>query len=1290
MAFFKPKVKEGDLFQDDNVKSDRTRGDKKQITRKRMYIESLILFGVIFFLVYVIVSAIVGLVWAVIQSLLANEEFLHKLAPHAEAMSFKEGRHGMMFHFPQLILPFLVALGVGLFFTIIKMRYDRRRIATTDQSDVQTHKGDRKILSTDEVTTRFEPFPDRGAHSRSVSPTAIISHIFLKNSSRLGTVMLYERNEDGSYKHDANGKLIEKKYPMIDESDQPQIYDEALGIKNKKEQVAYDPFKVPYKKDEKGKPISLGDFIKKDWYIPPYENQRPTGAFLVETGAVNSFVIAITRGNKGQLAVNNSIDNLSRESDPQNMFVNDPKGELFAAFHQLLENRGYEVVVLNLLNYSMTHQFNVLGPGISNARIGDLDKMETQLSTIINTFFPVEGDDPFWGQAQQALVRMIIFAMIDYYIEEEREYIRLSVDREDLDEASMSRDLDNKWRHVTMYNAYQMLTVMSRKEVWFNEEAVRTGKMYQNGKLISQRELANKEIMEEQYDLPPSEQVTQLTAFFKLMSLMPDNKMRTMTLQQNDAMKLMADSEKTRATVYGIALVAMLFFTRRPITAITSASPHQSLDPLSLPFPRRLRFKFNIDYIHKFNLKGQQLIFESFRDPEMTDKIEDGDDFEHRTRVDELGWVEYRFKGIYDEYDVEHAFDGSEVKIPRPIYIKMTMLSANGLVMDRFYFEFKRGYAKTADGKQFLGNPRTGERIEKDGTLYVGQMVDGTFKRTQDFVDLGDGHRVLPIEQTDPVYNVKPKAIFSITPPHLLDYVKIIIVMVSVLFDTGVGESYVTKASGKPLYKTRYILDELGNLQYNGNGIPGFQTKLSIGLGQGQEFLMVLQTLQQLRDVYGDSIDKIVSSNTAVLMYLISNDMDMLEDLSKIAGSTHVARQTGKTYSKKHGAVELIDENISYNVQENEERLFTVDELMSFTNGEAMVLTAVTRQGNSGEAVRPNPVHDTKDRLLPMAWALHKDGHNSNKFKTEFSNAEVATSVVDNDVIDDMPNFSEMYEKRLIQASLVNEATEQYQKHMNVSEDELLMMDNDSVANEIMKRISSIMNGSSSGLTDQEYESDDVQDRMKEFANFEDQRKKSAKETVPKEDQKHQGTLLDSKKERTKDQEAMQKPRYFNLISYEDLKNGQEVKNTMTKALAKTVKNLRSHLNDNLYHIDTVQEQDVNGEMSDVNYVVSNEGNHKVARLGVDDSAKGLGAKQGKWTVEDDFITMLRNIADNGNNGFSYSENKDQPSVDERLLATKDQVEKYFAFTKDNNPNVVDKFKDLFNKEIINGQNSDE
>jgi len=41
------------------------------------------------------------------------------------------------------------------------------------------------------------------------------------------------------------------------------------------------------------------------------------------------------------------------------------------------------------------------------------------------------------------------------------------------------------------------------------------------------------------------------------------------------------------------------------------------------------------------------------------------------------------------------------------------------------------------------------------------------------------------------------------------------------------------------------MLDELGNLQSEGHGIQGLQTDLSIGLGQEQQFTLILQTLQQ-------------------------------------------------------------------------------------------------------------------------------------------------------------------------------------------------------------------------------------------------------------------------------------------------------------------------------------------------------------------------------------------------------------------------------------------------------------
>ena len=46
----------------------------------------------------------------------------------------------------------------------------------------------------------------------------------------------------------------------------------------------------------------------------------------------------------------------------------------------------------------------------------------------------------------------------------------------------------------------------------------------------------------------------------------------------------------------------------------------------------------------------------------------------------------------------------------------------------------------------------------------------------------------------------------------------------------------MTKSNQKPLYKTRFMLDELGNLQSEGHGISSFETMLSIGLGQEQQF----------------------------------------------------------------------------------------------------------------------------------------------------------------------------------------------------------------------------------------------------------------------------------------------------------------------------------------------------------------------------------------------------------------------------------------------------------------------
>ena len=75
---------------------------------------------------------------------------------------------------------------------------------------------------------------------------------------------------------------------------------------------------------------------------------------------------------------------------------------------------------------------------------------------------------------------------------------------------------------------------------------------------------------------------------------------------------------------------------------------------------------------------------------------------------------------------------------------------------------------------------------------------------------------------------------------NLRKYAKLILILIKQLVDLNFDKSYMTKSNQKPLFKTRFMLDELGNLQSEGHGIANFQTMLSIGLGQEQQFTLIL------------------------------------------------------------------------------------------------------------------------------------------------------------------------------------------------------------------------------------------------------------------------------------------------------------------------------------------------------------------------------------------------------------------------------------------------------------------
>lgn len=126
---------------------------------------------------------------------------------------------------------------------------------------------------------------------------------------------------------------------------------------------------------------------------------------------------------------------------------------------------------------------------------------------------------------------------------------------------------------------------------------------------------------------------------------------------------------------------------------------------------------------------------------------------------------------------------------------------------------------------------------------------------------------------------------------------------------------------------------------------------------------------------------------------------------------------------------------------------------MSFTNGESMVLSTVHRKDNSGGSVRPFPIHNTRETLIPMAYALHRDGHNSPHYKRALQNAEVATSSTDRDVYKEIPNFSKIYERRSKQALRAHDMKLAYMEDNNLTEEDLINIDSDEVSDGIMRLV---------------------------------------------------------------------------------------------------------------------------------------------------------------------------------------------------------------------------------------------
>lgn len=537
----------------------------------------------------------------------------------------------------------------------------------------------------------------------------------------------------------------------------------------------------------------------------------------------------------------------TREKFNNNMVINDPKGELLVKFYVRATVRGFQVVQFNLINPLNTDIYNPLLLAANSAREGNSTDTAMFINNIADVFFPVDGaDDPLWPTAASNVFKRTAFELIDNLLEEEKELRQLAVVK-GTDPKVLANQLDKLWGKCTLYNAYQFFTNTTSKKLKNPVKLIGAKMKADMEKPEHMREHTNDE-WEEKLDLANkqaeawdgADEADIMTLYSNATAKLPRNSLRTMVSNADASLRSMGAAEKMLSSVYGIATTAMNFFTDDTISTLTSGTPSQTVDLAGLSFPRRLGVRFDADYVAKKHLVGASAKFRAYSDATFTEQLDK--DFDHDDTVSRSGWAKYYPKGIFD------GFKG---------YIKLELYDRQSkMLIDTFYFEFVKQYQLDATGRKYLEDPILGERIVKDGILYELEPIKKKTKSGSKVVYIRKPRMMARKEirrdnkiewsvydsktpviiNTSVNYAEKQKAVFLVTPPHLMGYAKLILILIKQLADLNLGQSYLTKADQAPLYKTRYMLDEVGNLQSEGHGIQGLQTYLSIGLSAGQQF----------------------------------------------------------------------------------------------------------------------------------------------------------------------------------------------------------------------------------------------------------------------------------------------------------------------------------------------------------------------------------------------------------------------------------------------------------------------
>ncbi len=224
------------------------------------------------------------------------------------------------------------------------------------------------------------------------------------------------------------------------------------------------------------------------------------------------------------------------------------------------------------------------------------------------------------------------------------------------------------------------------------------------------------------------------------------------------------------------------------------------------------------------------------------------------------------------------------------------------------------------------------------------------------------------IDLLDVGFGDKPIAIFLVVPDYDTSLYPLVTIFISQLY--FILAKAASDRNGKCKRQVVFLLDEVGNL----SPIDNLSQILTVCLGRNLMFILFVQALQQIENLYGDN-NKTIIGNCGNKVYLHTGDVDTAKQFSEEVGNKtiKVVTRHGERFSTKKSFTEswekrpLIDEN----------------ELMDLHVDQCVIVREMHREDLNGGNVTTFPIYNHgKYRMKPHYLYLKEEFPNNLTIET--------------------------------------------------------------------------------------------------------------------------------------------------------------------------------------------------------------------------------------------------------------------------------------------------------------------